>query len=520
VCHVAGESWLCLHCGNVFCSRYVNGHALKHHQETSHSVACSFADLSFWCYSCDSYITHSTLWPLFSSLHEIKFGIAPGAESVRVSSHQLAEVAERITAPIIETEEKEKEISSTPTSTSSSTSSTSTSTSTSSSSSSSSSSGGGDDDEDDEWWVAGLDKKWLQDPLINKVLGCIYGNALGDAVGLATEFQTKDQIKMLYGNDPIPFPGYRLNLHNRRWTRGDWTDDTDQMILIMETILETGGKVSPQLFARKLKQWIHNGFPELGDFGGMGLGFTVSKVVQHSSFLLDPHGASKAVWKELNKDAAANGAVMRTSIFGILDYKDIEKVIENTLCIAKVTHHDPRCLASCVATTTAIALMLQGFDVSTEEGLQKLIDQSIQYGAKFSKDHDEQFRAHIKRDDSVESLTSLELDDQKKIGYTLKCVGAGFWGLCGRRSFKETIDLLIKEGGDADTNGAVCGALYGTRWGYSSLPRDWLQAMPHKAWLDAKVVAFLRLLQLIPENDVEGTTTSTPTAHTQTTDQK
>ena len=51
---------------------------------------------------------------------------------------------------------------------------------------------------------------------------------------------------------------------------------------------------------------------------------------------------------------------MRTSILGVHDFGNIEKVIENTKAACKVTHADPRCIASCVAVTTAIAMMLQG----------------------------------------------------------------------------------------------------------------------------------------------------------------
>ena len=57
---------------------------------------------------------------------------------------------------------------------------------------------------------------------------------------------------------------------------------------------------------------------------------------------------------------APNGGVMRTSILGTMEYHDIAKVIENTKSACKVTHADPRCVASCVAVTMAIALMLQG----------------------------------------------------------------------------------------------------------------------------------------------------------------
>jgi len=65
------------------------------------------------------------------------------------------------------------------------------------------------------------------------------------------------------------------------------------------------------------------------------------------------------------------------------------------------------------------------------------------------------------------------------------------------KSFKETLHSLIREAGDADTNGAVCGALVGTKLGYDKLPQDWLQALPNKKWLDLKVAKFLQLCKLI-----------------------
>lgn len=52
---------------------------------------------------------------------------------------------------------------------------------------------------------------------------------------------------------------------------------------------------------------------------------------------------------------------MRTSILGVPFFHDLDKVKENTVAIARVTHADPRSIASSVAVTTAIALMLQGY---------------------------------------------------------------------------------------------------------------------------------------------------------------
>ena len=61
-CSVNGEVWLCLKCAEIHCSRYVEGHMAKHYSENpDHMLAFSFADFSFWCYACDSYVIHQLL---------------------------------------------------------------------------------------------------------------------------------------------------------------------------------------------------------------------------------------------------------------------------------------------------------------------------------------------------------------------------------------------------------------------------------------------------------------------------
>ncbi len=40
----------------VLCGRYVNQHMVTHRQESGHPIVLSFADLSVWCYACESYV--------------------------------------------------------------------------------------------------------------------------------------------------------------------------------------------------------------------------------------------------------------------------------------------------------------------------------------------------------------------------------------------------------------------------------------------------------------------------------
>jgi len=74
-CNDKSENWMCLTCGNTFCSRYVKGHAAVHSQETGHAVALSFSDLSIWCYSCDDYIIHEHLQGIIQTVSSVKFGL-------------------------------------------------------------------------------------------------------------------------------------------------------------------------------------------------------------------------------------------------------------------------------------------------------------------------------------------------------------------------------------------------------------------------------------------------------------
>ena len=114
--------------------------------------------------------------------------------------------------------------------------------------------------------------------LLDRLLGCVYGQALGDAYGLSTEFEDRHRVAHDYpdSSELIPFPDYKLTGHSSRWRRGDWTDDTDQWILILETLTENNG--DEKVFAAKLENWIHRGFPELNDWAGLGLGANVSQV--------------------------------------------------------------------------------------------------------------------------------------------------------------------------------------------------------------------------------------------------
>jgi Zn-finger in ubiquitin-hydrolases and other protein len=89
-CADASECWVCLHCHELRCSRYVKGHAAAHASKLpEHCVAISLRDMSVWCFACDSYITYPKLRPLLAALEEVKFSAENGHATKPVSKDPL-----------------------------------------------------------------------------------------------------------------------------------------------------------------------------------------------------------------------------------------------------------------------------------------------------------------------------------------------------------------------------------------------------------------------------------------------
>lgn len=72
-CDAIGENWVCLVCYEVHCSRYQNSHMVDHNRSTGHLMALSYADLSIWCYICDSYVYNEHLMEAKRSAYQNKF---------------------------------------------------------------------------------------------------------------------------------------------------------------------------------------------------------------------------------------------------------------------------------------------------------------------------------------------------------------------------------------------------------------------------------------------------------------
>ena len=77
--------------------------------------------------------------------------------------------------------------------------------------------------------------------IVDRIKGTIYGQAIGDALGLGTEGMTDEDIAWKYPNGIRHYSDIFQDRHRKRWKIGDWTDDTDMMLCISNAVIKDKG---------------------------------------------------------------------------------------------------------------------------------------------------------------------------------------------------------------------------------------------------------------------------------------
>lgn len=299
-----------------------------------------------------------------------------------------------------------------------------------------------------------------------------------------------------------------------------WTDDTDHSLLILLAYLSSQNLTAlPQDFASRLKIWIEQGLLAL-ETPPCDIGRLIGGVVSRADYLTDPVARATKEWINSGRKVAPNGSLMRTHPIGVIGVGlEEEETWWLAAQVGQTTHVDPRCTIACCIAVGVIRGLLRG-EVSSEKDLDVLIERAYKWasaqptlvnpgsGLEVSADPVHLDREEFSRHVYAASFEELELDDRDTIGYVYKCLGSAIFALrLGMRAtqkqqgslspnsiFEEIITDLIMEGGDADTNAAVAGALLGAWLGYKALPPHWKNGLKHRDWLAKKVARLVMAL--------------------------
>ena len=308
----------------------------------------------------------------------------------------------------------------------------------------------------------------IPDPVrrLRSLQGCLFGTAVGDAIGLPYEGLSPARIKKLNA-----FPLH----YNFLFGRGMISDDTEHTCMVAQALINSGG--NKQRFSRSLAwkfRWWLLGLP-----AGIGLATLRACIKLCLGF--------PAKWSGVF--SAGNGPAMRSAIVGVFagdNYQHLEDLVRiNTV----ITHRDPKALKGALIVAELAAMNAKGSPLTVNNCLEKL--NSI-------INDDSELREHLIAAVSSAADKQTAEDFCEQQGW-VKGVGGYMYHtlpvvlqivLRHPDNYEAAITEAVACGGDTDTVSAIIGGIVGAGVGQAGIPAEWMTGL--KDWPRDKV--FIRLL--------------------------
>lgn len=294
--------------------------------------------------------------------------------------------------------------------------------------------------------------------------------ALGDALGLGTEFMTAEEVKFHYPNGLRHFSEIIRDGHRCMWKRGEWTNDTDVNLVFIRSIIEREG-LDVRHFARRLKKWFSKDGTDMPDF--------YNKLFQYEGWEDHPLESTHQLWVENNITLARNEALPRALVTGILGNP---RLLGNTLDCISLTHDDTRCSSTgVIVATMADSLLRTGEPApyNTLRAIAHTLDGRTLHALEVAYSG---------------NFEDIGVDDPENLWQTRKCMAAALWPIWHCNSAEETLHKVIDAGGDADTNGAVAMGLAGLKYGFDALPEE-VKQLPRYDELEDLTDQFIEFME-------------------------
>jgi ADP-ribosyl-[dinitrogen reductase] hydrolase len=184
------------------------------------------------------------------------------------------------------------------------------------------------------------------------------------------------------------------------------------------------------------------------------IGHTTSHALSLLARGLAWHEAGAQTHQALAPNDASNGSIMRCAPVALLALRNAEDNARYSRESSQITHANPLCIDSCVALNAAIAALLNdpsGDPVAV--AMESTTNAAVRSALRTARD--------------------AEPSDLRAGGYVLETLAAAFWAVTHHDSLEEAIVAAVNLGNDADTTGAVAGALAGAKWGLAAVPQRW-----------------------------------------------
>lgn len=291
--------------------------------------------------------------------------------------------------------------------------------------------------------------------LEERFAGSLLGSFCGDALGMAVEGRTRQEIQRDYGEI--------VDMIEARLGRGTYTDDTEMTIGVAESLLRRRGFDGLDM-AR--------GFVEnFNEDRGYALGSI--RVIQ---MLRGGDAWDKASQTLFGGTGSyGNGSAMRVAPVGLLYHDNPERLTQVARQQSMITHFHELGQegASLQAHAVGMAVRLAGKSFSPAGFVEALMNHVGVHGRPL--------RAKLMTAVHLlgENPTPEQVVDKLGAGVTAieSVVTAIYCFARNASSFERAVVYAVNLGGDTDTIGAMTGAIAGAYHGVSKIPARWLDAL-------------------------------------------
>ena len=287
--------------------------------------------------------------------------------------------------------------------------------------------------------------------------GCLLGLAIGDAVGATYEGLFADLIMSYGGGDKI--------VRHESGEKLMYTDDTQMMIGVAETLVEHGKIDEPTLCQR---------------FGanyqkGRGYGQGVRSLIEA---MANNEYLEELAYSVFPDGSYGNGAAMRIAPVGLIFGDDNQRLEKEVVAASRVTHAHELGIdgARVIAKAVGVALASHKFE------------RSIFFNALIECVKTEEFKWQLETARDLPEFSSVsfgnELAAHKSVVTSLICFADS------PNDYSAVISRAIGAGGDVDTIAAMAGAIAGAFLGVEAVPKKLLQCLEN----DHKGLDYIREL--------------------------
>lgn len=338
-----------------------------------------------------------------------------------------------------------------------------------------------------------------REQLLGKIRGCMYGGAVGDALGYAVEFKTVDQIFRIYGENGIQ--DYELCQG-----KALISDDTQMTLFTANGLLlgYTRGRLrgimgSWEGYVRKAyEDWFVTQHKRYNP--GLQYSITWLRNVKDMFKRRAPGGTclsalasdrNGSVDKPIN-DSKGCGGVMRVAPVGLYlpnHINNIQEIDKIGAEVAAITHGHPLGYIPAAALVHIIVRC-----VTTDWGLEKIIDDAITTTVELCRDkkHIDEFETIMKKALALAHEDMDDMDAINKLGEgwvaeeTLAI--AVYCAIKYQNDFAKAITVSVNHDGDSDSTGAVTGNILGAYLGFESIPAKYIEPLELKEVIEELAV--------------------------------